>query len=578
MVVTSVIGMAFAVLFMLVIVAPLWLLFSLIRLGVKLAVVKLLHKNKMELLRGMDAGFVYRHLDRPTNRLNFCSFVIIEGRPDLEAVRDRISAKMLDSKSKKDETRSRAKRLTQFVRRSMGYFFWDEEPDFAVEKHVRFATAEKKCKRCAEEYPGTLCFQNDQDLGTFIAGLSEKDFEKNFSPWEVLVVPRCRDDPETELQYAIVFRMHHVIADGVALVRSFLDCLVDEDIRTVDRRSSEGDLQSTVPSISLPKGDVGFRAMLRGFFNMPGMAMRIFTGPDNNALFGKPLTGKRVMCWSDPLPLTLLREVGKVQNQNVTINDVYMSSVTAALLKRTKYCSKPVKNGLEVCLPVPPTNDLKVSAIIPIGLYSCNCSGKKPVTGKSPVCNKCDPYWENCVGNRLTVVRVQLDSSSDTPAARLRATRERFALMKQSVDVAGSYVLGTYFMNVFPNPFLEPLIRNETSTLVASNLAGPDKCLHIAGQKCLRFVYWVPQTGDAGIGVSILSYNGQATLAVAADTAILPDYQEAESFLRDVVHEVRLLAGVARFPVSEDGCGRKYSPKYEAFIPTHLPHSHKNER
>ena len=155
------------------------------------------------------------------------------------------------------------------------------------------------------------------------------------------------------------------------------------------------------------------------------------------------------MYWSDPLPLSLFREVQRVQNLHVTVNDVYVAGITGALLKRTKYSAsltpstltggkgeeKLEKNG-EIHVPLPPAPDLKISAVIPVGLYACDC----PTVDKSvehkrhpKTCNNCDPYWDNCFGNRVTVVRMELECVADTPAARLLATKERCMNMKRHV-------------------------------------------------------------------------------------------------------------------------------------------------
>jgi hypothetical protein len=36
-------------------------------------------------------------------------------------------------------------------------------------------------------------------------------------------------------------------------------------------------------------------------------------------------------------------------------------------------------------------------------------------------------------------------------------------------------------------------------------------------------MFWVPQSGRLGLGVSILSYAGQVRLGVATDAALVPD-------------------------------------------------------
>ena len=171
-------------------------------------------------------------------------------------------------------------------------------------------------KRCNEDYPGVRCFRDEENLAEFIAGISHDDFPENFSPWEILIVPRCQDDPEVAPAYAIVFRFHHVIADGVSLVRSFVNCVVDEEIQTIERKSAKVDgkaaktfsagfpAQSPAPeapgnsveggpTISLPGGSVGFLDAVKGLFNLATMSAHNFTKPDSNSFFGRELQGKK---------------------------------------------------------------------------------------------------------------------------------------------------------------------------------------------------------------------------------------------------------------------------------------------
>jgi hypothetical protein len=128
------------------IVCPLWVIFTLVRVAAHVVMATLHMDASVEFLRGLDAGFVYKHLDRPGNRLNFCSFAIVEGRPDPAIVRNRVRDNLIGVKSKKNADRSRAKRLTQFVQRRLGYFVWAEEANFALEQHVRFATCTAPCE------------------------------------------------------------------------------------------------------------------------------------------------------------------------------------------------------------------------------------------------------------------------------------------------------------------------------------------------------------------------------------------------------------------------------------------------
>jgi hypothetical protein len=65
------------------------------------------------------------------------------------------------------------------------------------------------------------------------------------------------------------------------------------------------------------------------------------------------------------------------------------------------------------------------------------------------------------------------------------------------------------------------LARNATA--VMTNVPGPQQPLYMAGAKVERFMFWVPQSGNVGMGVSILSYNGEVQFGLITDRKLCPD-------------------------------------------------------
>jgi len=58
---------------------------------------------------------------------------------------------------------------------------------------------------------------------------------------------------------------------------------------------------------------------------------------------------------------------------------------------------------------------------------------------------------------------------------------------------------------------------------VMSNVPGPQAPLYLAGSRLDQIMFWVPQSGDIGVGVSILSYNGSVQFGIVVDDAIADD-------------------------------------------------------
>jgi hypothetical protein len=60
-------------------------------------------------------------------------------------------------------------------------------------------------------------------------------------------------------------------------------------------------------------------------------------------------------------------------------------------------------------------------------------------------------------------------------------------------------------------------------TAVMTNVIGPREQLYLAGAPLESLMFWVPQSGRLGLGVSILSYNGQVWMGTITDASLVPD-------------------------------------------------------
>lgn len=61
------------------------------------------------------------------------------------------------------------------------------------------------------------------------------------------------------------------------------------------------------------------------------------------------------------------------------------------------------------------------------------------------------------------------------------------------------------------------------ATAVATNVPGPQQPLYMACSGVREMMFWVPQTGSIGVGLSIRSYNGRVHFGLIADAKLIPD-------------------------------------------------------
>ena len=71
------------------------------------------------------------------------------------------------------------------------------------------------------------------------------------------------------------------------------------------------------------------------------------------------------------------------------------------------------------------------------------------------------------------------------------------------------------------------------ATAVATNVPGPQEPLYLAGGRISRLIFWVPQSGDIGLGISILSYAGHVQFGLIADQKRVPDPDQVTARFRE---------------------------------------------
>jgi hypothetical protein len=79
-------------------------------------------------------------------------------------------------------------------------------------------------------------------------------------------------------------------------------------------------------------------------------------------------------------------------------------------------------------------------------------------------------------------------------------------------------------------PVLELL--SEKATAVLTNVPGPQQPLYLAGGRVRDMMFWVPQSGTIGMGISILSYDGRVFFGLITDQRCVPDPSRIVRYFR----------------------------------------------
>ena len=66
-------------------------------------------------------------------------------------------------------------------------------------------------------------------------------------------------------------------------------------------------------------------------------------------------------------------------------------------------------------------------------------------------------------------------------------------------------------------------IFSSKGTAIMTNVPGPRQPVFMAGRRVRGTIGWPPQAGNVGLGVSIISYDGEITVGLMTDDDLIPD-------------------------------------------------------
>jgi WS/DGAT/MGAT family acyltransferase len=205
-------------------------------------------------------------------------------------------------------------------------------------------------------------------------------------------------------------------------------------------------------------------------------------------LKGTPLGDKRV-AWTDPIGLPEVKAVSHALG--CSVNDMLLAAATGAI---RGYLEEKGDH----------TAGVEIRVLVPINL-------RPPDSGEE-------------LGNRFGIIAVELPVGLESPLERLYEIRRRIEALKTSYEPAvtlGLFAGLGYAPKVVQDMLFDLLVSRATA--VMTNVPGPQRALYLAGSALKQVMFWVPQTGSIGMGVSLLSFNGQVHFGLITDAALVPD-------------------------------------------------------
>jgi len=131
------------------------------------------------------------------------------------------------------------------------------------------------------------------------------------------------------------------------------------------------------------------------------------------------------------------------------------------------------------------------------------------------------------LGNRFGLAPLVLPIGIGNPVERAYAVHRRMDELKDSYQPLLAFaILSVSGLLIKPVQDAVLGLFAKKSTAVMTNVPGPGVALKLCGSTLRQTMFWVPASGDIGVGVSILSYGGGVQFGLITDDALCPDPQD----------------------------------------------------
>jgi WS/DGAT/MGAT family acyltransferase len=290
---------------------------------------------------------------------------------------------------------------------------------------------------------------------------------------------------------ALVFRVHHCIVDGVALLRVFLaltDSAPDAGPATPAQRCEQARLAAkTSKRFAPPPGLAGKLCWGAGFGT--ALLRQLLLGPDARTALRGRLNGHKRVAWSAPVPLEDITAIRR--RLGGRLNDVMLTAVAGPLGRylRARGETRPA---------------LTQRLLVPVNM--------RPYQG------------EIRLGNEFAVILLEVPLGIADPVERLAAVRARMDRIKGTPEVLANRLILN--LGGWLPAWVERLALRWfglKATVAMTNVPGPEQTLYLAGAPVGRVLAWVPQIVGMGIGISVLSYAGAVTVGITTDSGVVAD-------------------------------------------------------
>lgn len=435
----------------------------------------------MEYLSTLDAGFLEAEDADPHVSLAVGALAVLAGpAPEFASFIAGLGDRLADV--------PRFKQVLHTRSLDLGAPAWVDDDGFDLSHHVR---------RAAVPHPG-----DDAMLFRLAADLMERRLDRDHPLWECWMIEGLGDG-----QWAILMKIHHCIADGIAttqLLSRLSDEGADDTFASKIHPATESANGVHLPHFTLNPLDWA-SGLWRTSASVSAVAAQAFEGmleigmalvrPAAPSGLSGHVTGMRRYAVAR-VPMDDVTKICKAHG--ATINDVALAAITdsyrAALIRRGE---RPRPRSLRTLVPVSVRSNAALDE----------------------------------VNNRVSLLLPYLPVEEPDPVQQLRAVHSRLTKAKRSGQgQAGSLVVSA--TNLIPFAFTAWAMRALTRlpqravVTVATNVPGPRRRLRVMGQPVIRLLPILPIALQVRTGIAILSYADELIFGITADYDAASDVDE----------------------------------------------------
>ncbi|HVJ62261.1 MAG TPA: wax ester/triacylglycerol synthase family O-acyltransferase [Tahibacter sp.] len=452
-------------------------------------------RGKRDAMSKVDTAWL--RMESPTNLMMITGVLMFDDRLELSALKKILADRFLAYR-----------RFRQKAVDSGSSASWETDRDFDLDWHVRLTAL-----------PGAA---GKEELERLVSHLASTPLDHSKPLWQFHVVENYRGGS------VLISRIHHCYADGLALVQvllsltdanpnpeqhaelarvwlkkdqgSVIDRLLEPTRAGIAKAVSAGG-KAWGKTLEMWKDPEIAAALAReGSEITRELAIALALPDDPPTAFKGPLGVSKRVAWAEPLPLEDVKTLGKALG--CTVNDVLLACAAGALRGHLRERGEAV-------------DGLTIRATVPVNLRPLEHAKK--------------------LGNHFGLVFLDLPIGEANPLRRLERVAANMRELKRSRQAALTFgLLAAVGMAPVAVQRMALELFSRKATAVATNVPGPQMPLYLAGSRVRELMFWVPQNGSIGMGLSILSYNGNVYFGLIVDAKLVADPEDVvQRFARE---------------------------------------------